>query len=105
MEGNRKPLLRSLPSGKDTHGRYTRGTPLKSTRAPRPVPIRSRVSSVMVLAFSSQLLSRGGQVVKVTPRRRNTPCGVSLISSALPRAARWIRSNSADLKSAPADAE
>ena len=30
MVGNRKPLLRSLLSGNDTHGRYMSGTPMKS---------------------------------------------------------------------------
>src|SRR6266699_2241368 len=73
---------------------------MKSTRASRPVPTWWRVSSVMLSAFSCQELSRAGQVVNMTFRRRITPWGVRFISWAAPRAARWRSANSADLTSA-----
>ena len=105
MLGNRKPLLRSVPSGNDIHGRYSSGTPMKSTCASRPVPILLRVSRTMLCALIFQLSSLSGQVVKVTPLRLMTPCGVSFSSCAEPRPARCRSSNWAWRKSAPAAAE
>ena len=95
MVGKRKPLLRSLLRGKDTHGRYRSGTPRKSMCASRPVPMLVRVSRVMSLAFSCQAVSFAGQVVKVTPLRSSTPWGVRVMSCAVPRALRCARLNCA----------
>ena len=86
MLGNRKPLLRSVPSGNDIHGRYRIGTPMKSTCASRPVPTLLRVSSVMLLRLDLPGSSLSGQVVKLTPSRLMTPCGREL--QLLRRAAR-----------------
>ena len=105
MPGKRKPLLRSLPSGNDTHGRYISGTPMNRICASLPVPSRLRVSRMMLSACNCQEVSFAGQVVNMTPRRRITPWGVSVMSRAAPRAARWRRANWADLNSAPAAAE
>ena len=105
MVGNRKPLLRSCDSGKETQGRYSSGTPMKSICASRAVPILLWVSSTMLSALMYQLSSRSGQVVKVTPLSVSTPCGVSCICCAAPRAGRWRSANSADLNCAPASAE
>ena len=96
MVGNRKPLLRSVDSGNDTHGRYMSGTPMKSIWASRAVPILARVSSTMLSALICHDSSRSGQVVKITPLRRSTPCGVSCICCAAPRAGRWRSENCAE---------
>src|SRR5688572_7891034 len=105
MLGNMKPLLRCGPIGNVSHGAYTMGTPLNSTRVPRPVPLRERVSSSICRALSCQETSSIGQVVNVTSS------SVTLLSPstrrllAEPRALRSGSSNSAPSKLAPSAGE
>ena len=81
------------------------GTPLKSICASRPVPTFFLVSSAIRVARSTQDWSFTGQVVNVTCSSRISPCGLSCISLAAPRAERCTRLKVPDWISAPAVGE
>src|SRR6185295_3052363 len=95
------PDLRSFPSGKEMYGVYRIGTPLKSRRMPRPVPVRSAVSRSMSPALSTQSSLPAGQVVYLTSSRLTCPSRLTTISLAEPRAGREGSSNSAPPNEAP----
>ena len=81
------------------------GTPLKarSICASRPVPTFLLVSSAIRVARSTQDWSFTGQVVNAgTCSSRISPCGLSCISLAAPRAERCTRLKVPDWISAPA---